>query len=48
MAIASVHQLRSFEYSESKGSKGSVDMRGSVELLAKFDGEVDFNLLVED
>ena len=48
MAIVSVHQLRSFEYSESKGSKGSVDMKGSVELLAKFDGEVDFNLLVED
>lgn len=48
MAIVSVHQLRSFEYSEAKGSKGSVDMRGSVELLAKFDSEVDFNLLVED
>lgn len=48
MAIISVHQLRSFEYSESKGSKGSVDMKGSVELLAKFDGEVDFNVLVND
>ena len=48
MAIVSVHQLRSFEYSESKGSKGSVDMKGSVDFIAKFDGEVDFNLLVED
>ena len=48
MAITSVHQLRSFEYSESKGSKGSVDMRGSVELLAKFDGEVNFDTLVND
>ena len=48
MAIVSVHQLRSFEYSESKGSKGSVDMKGSVEFLARFDGEVDFNVLVED
>lgn len=48
MAIVSVHQLRSFEYSESKGSKGSVDMKGSVDLLAKFDGEVDFNVLVND
>jgi hypothetical protein len=48
MAIISVNQLRSFEYSESKGSKGSVDMKGSVEFLAKFDGEVDFNVLVED
>jgi hypothetical protein len=48
MAIVSVHQLRSFEYSESKGSKGSVDMKGSVDFIAKFDGEVDFNVLVED
>jgi hypothetical protein len=48
MAIISVNQLRSFEYSESKGSKGSVDMKGSVEFLARFDGEVDFNVLVED
>ena len=48
MAIVSVHQLRSFEYSESKGSKGSVDIKGSVDLLAKFDGEVDFNVLVND
>jgi hypothetical protein len=48
MAIVSVHQLRSFEYSESKGSKGSVDIKGSVDLLAKFDGEVDFNVLIND
>lgn len=48
MAIVSVHQLRSFEYSEAKGTKGSIDLKGSAEFLAKFDGEVDFNALVND
>lgn len=48
MAIVSVHQLRSFEYSESKGSKGSVDMKGSVELLVRCDAEPDFNEIVND
>lgn len=48
MAIVSVHQLRSFEYSESKGSKGSVDMKGSVELLVKCDAEPNFHEIVND
>lgn len=48
MAIVSVHQLRSFEYSEAKGSKGSVDMKGSVELLVKCDAEPDFHEIVTD
>lgn len=48
MAIVSVHQLRSFEYSEAKGSKGSVDMRGSVELLVKCDAEPNFHEIVND
>ena len=48
MAIIDVVRLRSLEYSEAKGQKGSIDLQGSIELLAKFDSEVDFDLLVND
>lgn len=48
MAILDVVRLRSLEYSESKGQKGSIDLQGSIELLAKFNTEVDFDLLVND
>jgi hypothetical protein len=40
--------LRSFEYGESRESKGKITLTGSVELLALHDSPPDFGVLAED
>lgn len=48
MAIRTVRQLRSFEFSETKSEKGSIQYTGSVELLVICDATPDFGAIKND
>lgn len=48
MAIIDVRQLRSFEFSETKASKGNIQRTGSVELLVLNDAAPDFGSIANN
>lgn len=48
MAIRTVRQLRSFQFSETKSEKGSIQYTGSVELLVICDATPDFGAIKND
>lgn len=48
MAITTVRQLRSFQFSETKSDKGSIQYTGSVELLIISDAAPDFGAIKND
>lgn len=48
MAITTVRQLRSFQFSETKSDKGSIQYTGSVELLIISDSAPDFGAIKND
>lgn len=48
MAIIDVRQLRSFEFSETKAAKGSIQRTGSVELLVLNNATPDFGAIASD
>jgi len=48
MAIRTVRQLRSFQFTETKGEKGSIQYAGSVELLVICNSTPDFGAIKDD